>query len=143
MPLLRRNRSWKTAMSPFDPYAQASGSQLSAPDAMTKAAVDEVLLIDIRTPMEWARSGVPKGAVTLSIQRQDFPQALEELVDGDKSKKLALICATGSRSAMLQRYLLSQGYENVADVSEGMMGNRIAPGWLRRGLPVEKYNLQP
>ncbi|PLX44839.1 MAG: sulfurtransferase [Hyphomicrobiales bacterium] len=127
-------------MSPFDPFAQAA-SQLSAPDAMTKAAVGEITLIDIRTPMEWARSGVPKGAVTLSIQQQDFPQALEALVEGDKSRQLALICATGSRSAMLQRYLLSQGYENVVDVSEGMMGNHMAPGWLRRGLPVEPYQL--
>lgn len=127
-------------MSPFNPFTQPA-SQLSAPDAMTKAAVGEVLLIDIRTPMEWARSGVPKGAVTLSIQRQDFPQALEDLVGGDKTRELALICATGSRSAMLQRYLLSQGYENVTDVSEGMMGNHSAPGWLRRGLPVERYEM--
>lgn len=126
-------------MSPYDPFAQAAISQLSAPDAMTKAAVGEITLIDIRTPMEWARSGVPKGAVTLSIQQPDFPQALEELIEGDKSHPLALICATGQRSAMLQRYLQAQGYDNVADVSEGMMGNRIDPGWLRRGLPVEAY----
>ncbi len=128
-------------MSPFNSFAHPPANQLSAPDAMTKAAVGEIVLLDIRTPMEWARSGVPKGAVTLSIQRQDFPQALEELVGGDKTKELALICATGSRSAMLQRYLLSQGYENIADVSEGMMGNQMAPGWLRRGLPVDKFDL--
>ena len=103
------------------------------------AAVDDILLLDIRTPMEWSRSGVPEGAVPLSIQRQDFPQALLELVDGDLSRPIALICATGSRSAMLQRYLQGQGYQQVSDVSEGMMGNRMAPGWLRRGLPVTPY----
>ncbi len=114
-------------------------AQISAPDAMSMAATEDVLLIDIRTPMEWSRSGIPKGAVPLSIQRQDFPQAMLELVDGDLARPLALICATGNRSAMLQRYLQGQGYENITDVSEGMMGNRTALGWLRRGLPVERF----
>lgn len=131
----------QSLMSPLNPFAQSTANQLSAPDAMTKAAVEEITLIDIRTPMEWARSGVPQGAVALSIQQPDFPQALHDLVGGDKSRQLALICATGSRSAMLQRYLVSQGYDNVIDVSEGMMGNAAAPGWLRRGLPVDAYKL--
>jgi len=92
-------------MSSYDPLQNELPLQLSAPDARSMAAVDDILLIDIRTPMEWSRSGLPEGAVALSIQRQDFPQALLELVDSDRSRPIALICATGSRSAMLQRYL--------------------------------------
>ncbi len=125
-------------MDMYSPNA-TTPKQLSAPDAMTMAAVDEVLLVDIRTPGEWARSGLPQGALALSMQRQDFPQALLEAMGGDMSKPVALICATGSRSAMLQRYLLAQGFTHVLDVSEGMMGNFSAPGWLRRGLPTDRY----
>ncbi|HFQ15743.1 MAG TPA: rhodanese-like domain-containing protein [Rhodobacteraceae bacterium] len=125
-------------MDMYSPNA-ATAKQISAPDAMTMAAVDEIVLVDIRTPGEWARSGLPQGALALSMQRQDFPQALLEALGGDMSKPVALICATGSRSAMLQRYLLAQGFSHVLDVSEGMMGNFSAPGWLRRGLPTVRY----
>jgi rhodanese-related sulfurtransferase len=125
-------------MDMYSPNA-ATAKQISAPDAKTMAAVDEVLLVDIRTPGEWARSGLPEGALALSMQRQDFPQALLEAMGGDMSKPVALICATGSRSAMLQRYLQAQGFSHVLDVSEGMMGNFSAPGWLRRGLPTVRY----
>lgn len=125
-------------MTPFN-MTENQAAQISAPDAMTKAAVGEIALIDIRTPMEWTRSGLAEGASPLSIQRQDFPQALFDLLDGDMKKPVALICATGNRSAMVQRYLLANGYSSVVDVSEGMMGNRTAPGWLRRGLPVIPY----
>ncbi len=126
-------------MSSLEPAQSELPLQISAPDARSMAAVDDIMLIDIRTPMEWSRSGLPEGAVALSIQQQDFPQALLDLVEGDRSRPIALICATGNRSAMLQRYLQGQGYRQVSDVSEGMMGNHAAPGWLRRGLPVKPY----
>ena len=58
-------------------------------------------------------------------------------VGGDKSKPVALICASGTRSNRAHRFLESQGFTNLYDVREGMMGRGDAPGWLKRGLPTQ------
>jgi rhodanese-related sulfurtransferase len=50
--------------------------------------------------------------------------------------QIALICATGGRSAYVVEILGKNGITGVADVSEGMFGNGRAAGWIARGLPV-------
>ena len=63
-----------------------------------------------------------------------------QIVEGNKTHPIALICATGNRTAQLQRFLIDQGFEAVSDVSEGMHGNRTnGPGWILRGLPTVPY----
>jgi rhodanese-related sulfurtransferase len=112
---------------------------ISARDAFERSEKGELLIIDVRTPMEWMRSGVAKGALTITPQDPSFMQKLHEAVDGDMNRPIALICATGSRTAMISRFLREQGYGAVADISEGMMGNFSAPGWINSGLPLEAY----
>ncbi len=51
-------------------------------------------------------------------------------------KPIALICATGGRSARLLAALKRAGYSGFIDVSEGMLGSRRGPGWIARGLPI-------
>lgn len=34
------------------------------------------------------------------------------------------------------RSLRQAGYENYIDVSEGMLGSQVGPGWIDAGLPV-------
>lgn len=112
---------------------------ISAEDAHAMRQKGEVTIIDVRTPMEWTRSGVAEGALAISPQDPSFIQQLEDAVDGDKGKPIALICATGNRTAMIQRYLQDHGWSNVADISEGMMGNWTAVGWLRKNLPTVRW----
>lgn len=112
---------------------------LSAAEARQKALRNEVVLIDIRQPSEWRETGIPAGGRPLTMHRRDFLQALLQLVGGDRSTPLAIICATGGRSAMVRKLLIRQGFASVMDVSEGMLGNFRGPGWLRRGLPVSAY----
>ena len=113
---------------------------LPAETAYDMSQKGELLLIDVRTPMEWMRSGVAEGALTLTPQSPAFMDELEKAVGGDKSKPIGLICATGNRTAMIQRFLQQHGYSAVVDISEGMMGNWTAPGWLRKNLPTVPYN---
>lgn len=114
------------------------GAQLDAP-AAHKAATDGVItLIDIRRPDEWARTGSGEGAVRLDMRREDFIAALEKITGGDTSKPVALICARGVRSARLTNRLTEAGFTNIIDVPEGMLGSAAGPGWLKRGLPLDK-----
>ena len=111
---------------------------LTATQAFAKAATGKIILIDIRTPAEWAETGSGSGAALLDMRRDDFVTELDRIVGGDKSKAVALICARGVRSSRLSRTLREAGYTNTIDVPEGMLGSYAGPGWLERGLPVSR-----
>jgi rhodanese-related sulfurtransferase len=115
--------------------AQA-GPTLDAETAFQRAQVGDLLLIDIRQPDEWADTGSPQGAQRLDLRSPDFLDRLTTLANGDRSSPIALICASGGRSAHTAQALTEAGFTNVLDVSEGMLGSSAGPGWLARGLPT-------
>lgn len=108
---------------------------LSAPDAHRAAMAGALILIDIRRPDEWQRTGVGEGARPLDMRRTDFTEALLAQAS-THDHPIALICARGVRSRGLAARLKSAGFTNVLDVSEGMSGSGAGPGWIKRGLPV-------
>lgn len=117
-----------------------NGETALSPQQAHEAAVSgEVLLIDIRRPDEWARTGVGEGAVPIDMRRQDFEDALTLAVEGDTARPVALICARGVRSRRMSARLVAVGFTQVIDVPEGMLGSGAGPGWLKRGLPVVAY----
>jgi rhodanese-related sulfurtransferase len=111
---------------------------LTATEAFAKAATGKIILVDIRTPEEWAKTGTGAGAKRLDMRREDFVSALDKIVGGDRTKPVALICARGVRSSRLSRTLREGGFTNIIDVPEGMLGSYAGPGWLERGLPISK-----
>jgi len=119
---------------------QPAGEVMSAAEAHEAASKGDIILVDIRTPGEWMKSGIPEGAHAISVADPNFIARLEQLAGGDKSKRIAFICATGARTAQVVRALKGYGWENLIDVSEGLMGNFSAPGWIRSGLPMEPWN---
>lgn len=116
-----------------------SGGQMDVAQAHALARSGEVLLIDIRTPQEWRATGIGQGATPLDMRRNDFVQALSDLADGDRTARIALICARGVRSARLSNSLTQAGFANIIDVPAGMLGSAAGPGWVRAGLPVETF----
>ena len=116
----------------------AGGKTMTPPEANEAAKKNEIVFLDIRSPEEWAQTGVAAPAHTVSMHRPGFLKKLNALVGGDKSKPVALICATGSRSGYLQKELAKYGYTNVISVAEGMLGGPNGKGWIPRGLPVKK-----
>jgi rhodanese-related sulfurtransferase len=120
--------------------AHASDGILTAAEAHRAAQAGEILLVDIRRPDEWRRTGIPEGALPLDMRRPDFVVQLDQAVGGDRSRPVALICAAGVRTARVASALRRMGFSDLHDVSEGMTGSRAGPGWLRAGLPVTPAN---
>lgn len=117
----------------------AQAGTLDAPQAQTLEARHEIVLVDIRTPMEWSDTGIPTGAATISWGRPDFAERLLELAKGNRAAPLVLICRTGNRSSRALAYLAEQGFTAVSHVPEGMAGSAAGPGWLARGLPTSQW----
>lgn len=112
---------------------------LAAPEAYEAIQAGKVRIIDIRTPQEWRQTGVAPGAGRVDFYRgpEVLVQSILQMVGGDKNAPIALICRTGSRTSVAQKYLQGIGFTQVYNVSEGMAGGAAGPGWLKRGLPVD------
>lgn len=123
----------------YNILAENGADALSPPDAHA-AASDGVLLIDIRRPDEWARTGVGEHAIPLDMRRADFEAELLAAAEGDTSHPIALICARGVRSRRMSERLKQAGFTRIIDVPEGMLGSGAGPGWINRGLPVVRYS---
>ncbi len=67
------------------------------------------LIIDVRTPMEFASGAVP-GAVNVPLD--DLPNRAEKVID-DKKREVIVYCASGARSAYALRVLGKLGYTRV------------------------------
>ena len=115
-----------------------SGEELTPEEAHALATGGEITLIDIRRPDEWDLTGSGEGAKRLDMRRDDFITELEKLVAGNRNAPIALICARGVRSDRMSKRLTEAGFTRIIDVPEGMLGSGAGPGWLKRGLPIEK-----
>ncbi|MEK0084239.1 rhodanese-like domain-containing protein [Benzoatithermus flavus] len=126
--------------------AQPASAQAPIVDAPTGQGVQGVggVLIDIRTPREVAETGRPKGAVAVPLQGDDmvfrngFVAEVTAAAGNDKARPVALIDANGQRAMFAAKLLASQGFSQVLVVGEGMLGSSLGPGWIARGLPVER-----
>jgi rhodanese-related sulfurtransferase len=116
-------------------FARAATPEIwSASDAAKALAKNEISLIDVRSRPEWLETGIAAGAWPISLHEGHFERRLFAARDLSGPRPVALICATGGRSARLLNALTKAGYEGFIDVSEGMLGSRRGPGWIARGL---------
>ncbi len=123
----------------YSVITEASAAEtLDPPTAYQLAKDGKIILVDIRRPDEWAKTGSGELAHRLDLRRKDFVEQLTKLAGGDLNAPLALICARGVRSARENNKLIKAGFTNVIDVPEGMLGNAKGPGWIKRGLPLNK-----
>ncbi|HEY8199692.1 MAG TPA: rhodanese-like domain-containing protein [Candidatus Limnocylindrales bacterium] len=88
------------------------------------ASNGDPMLVDVREPAEYAQFRATGAVlVPLSVFQLRFSQL-------PRDRPLLLICAAGQRSLAAGEFLISQGYETVANVEGGSIG------WMRAGLPV-------
>ena len=93
-------------------------NQASSNDA---AWDDDALLIDVRSPGEYA-AGHVEGAINLPLDR--FVQNYESVAP-DKSRQLVLYCQSGARSGQAVPFLAQQGYHKVVNgISAGTVALR-------------------
>lgn len=109
---------------------------LSAPDAQAQIEAGDMILLDIRSRGEWQQTGLAKGAWPVSMHEQDFGLRISALLERYRPEQIAIICATGGRTARVADLFERNGIIGVTDISEGMMGNRSGPGWIARGMPI-------
>ena len=125
------------------------GSSLAAP-ALAQGLPDEMavhrgdlmvrkaggVLIDVRSPAEWAQTGVPVTAYTISLEDPDFLARVEEITGGNRDQRIAVISHFGVRSAEARDALRAAGYTNVTSIAGGLSGPE---GWIDSDLPVRPY----
>ncbi|MEM9699006.1 MAG: rhodanese-like domain-containing protein [Pseudomonadota bacterium] len=124
----------------FNVGAAVAEGDLSTPEAWAAAQRGDIILVDIRRPDEWARTGVGAGAVPIDMRSAEFLPTLLRHTGGRRDVPVALICARGVRSARMSRRLTEAGFEQILDVPEGMLGSGAGPGWLARELPLMPYS---
>ena len=122
--------------------ASAAAEILTAAEALQGVEDDKVILVDIRSPDEWRQTGIASIAVPLSMHEPGFVKGINRLQSENPDKIIALICAVGVRTAYMNELLLRRGFENIADVSEGMVGGRNGKGWIPSGMPLKKWQKQ-
>ena len=115
---------------------------LAADVAWALASSGSLVIVDVRTEREWRATGLPNRAVGVSLpggsgsRIAGFVEKIFQTVDGDRARALAVICAGGVRSARAAGILRRNGFLEVYDIGEGMLGNGRQPGWIARGLPL-------
>lgn len=120
------------------PAAFVSGQTppgLTAREAYETARAGRLLLIDIRTPAEWADTGLPRGALALDADGPAFEPRLAGLRLDHPGRRIALIDRTGAQAAAIAAKLAARGWRDLVAVRAGMLG---PGGWLAEKLPLDR-----
>lgn len=86
----------------------------------------KVVLVDVRTPDEY-RVARLRGSVLIPLA--ELPRRLQEI---PRDRPLLIYCSVGARSSSAADLLVSRGYHEVYQMSDGLVG------WYRNGFPIEK-----
>ena len=118
----------------------------------------KIILVDIRSNMEFLFVGHPKGAIHVPwidepdwVVNKNFVKEIRQLMLGgvsdqtESSPPIILICRSGKRSVDAGNALLEAGIHNVCHVNEGFEGELDSEhrrssvgGWRYHGLPWEQ-----
>ncbi len=115
---------------PEQPLTEFDLSQLDLEvDVQTVANIqdmEDVLVIDVREQWEYDEGHIP--GITL-IPMGEIPNRLSEI---PTDKEVIVTCRSGNRSGQITDYLRDQGYDNVHNMTGGILA------WEAAGLPVER-----
>ncbi len=89
------------------------------------------LIVDVREPNEYAQIRA-RGAVLLPLGRLNG-----RVRDLPRDREILLMCRTGGRSANATQFLAANGFENVTNVSGGIVA------WHNAGLPTSSGTPEP
>lgn len=106
---------------------QVAASNLDASAFKTEIEKGKALLIDVRTPAEYA-SGHIAGSLNIDWTAADYEARFATL---DPKKPVLLYCHSGGRSEQAKEYLEEKGFA-VKHLTTGFMG------WKSAGYPIEK-----
>jgi rhodanese-related sulfurtransferase len=84
-------------------------------------ATDDFQLIDVREIDEYEEIHIPNA---INIPMSEIQYRMDEIAE---DKPVVFVCRTGNRSAMVGDMFTANGYDNVYNLLEGIVG------WMRRG----------
>ena len=87
-------------------------------DFKKKIESSDVILIDVRTPMEFSQGHI-QGSVNVDFKEEkDFQNYFENL---DKSETIFLYCRSGNRSRKSAEKLIDLGFNKIYDLDGGVI----------------------
>lgn len=106
-----------TAPAAATPTTQASAPLPDRDPALAHKLVAEgAVLIDVRTPEEYAARHV-EGAVNVPVdQIESNPDQVSKLTGGDPHKPIVVYCGSGHRAGRAKAALTSHGFDRVTNV---------------------------
>ena len=99
---------------------------ISTSEMQSLLKMDEVQLVDVRTPEEFAE-GYIENAQNIDISSSTFD---EDILKLDKEKPVIVYCHSGRRSADCSEKMKSAGFKKIYDLEGGISQ------WKHEGLPV-------
>lgn len=108
--------------------SRKGGQQLDSAEAVMKINREDAVVIDVREDAEVAKGRIPNAK---HIPLGQLSSRLAEL-EKHKGKPIIVACRSGHRSAGACGILTKNGFENVYNLSGGMIA------WEQANLPVEK-----
>ena len=122
----------------FGLVAHAQGLASLTPDELQIMQAKGALVVDVRTPEEWAKTGLIPGSKGLtyfdSTGNYDKESWLKQLkpLQSSPEQPLILVCRSGNRSSMVGKMLLQEaGYSKVYHLDKGING------WSAEGKALE------
>ena len=94
----------------------------------TEIAKPNVVLLDVRTPEEFAE-GHLQGAVNVDFKNENFSTKVDSL---DKTKQYEVYCRSGHRSGESVKLMKEKGFDKVHDLKGGILN------WQEKGNAVVK-----
>ncbi|MBK7950917.1 MAG: rhodanese-like domain-containing protein [Deltaproteobacteria bacterium] len=125
------SRTDSPSASPVEvqPAASASGAVAEiAPQTLLSQPAGESLVLDVRTPEEYAAGHVPNA---INIPHDALESHLAEL-ESRKDGPVVVYCKSGRRAGMAAEALTQAGFTNLLHLTGDM------EAWSAAGLPVEK-----
>ena len=95
-----------------DSVPDAQATSPSAADSSAQTPVSDLVVIDVRSPQEFAEGHV-QGALNLDLNSGEFQAAMDGL---DPDANYALYCRSGNRSGQAAAMLAGAGFTSVQDL---------------------------
>ncbi len=109
-------------------YYQANYEAISAQQALSVIESLNPLILDVRTPKEYAK-GHLKNSVLIPVQQ--LQDRLEDLA-GVKDRPILIYCATGNRSTVASKILIDKGFTHILNLKQGIVE------WAKNRYPLVK-----
>lgn len=100
--------------NPYTIGDMASHQEVPAADWETWANDNSAVVLDVRNPNEWGLGTLPNATL---IPMHELPGRLSEL---EQTQAILCVCRSGARSGQVAKFLVHNGYSNVANMSGGM-----------------------